>query len=148
MLHPDDPYLQRTIQELAAYEEDLWYHLEHVSQLPSAIGLTILSGFLEQACQSQHVSNILIGRAGIQRLPRAWVLQHIEQQAEPLLQLDDDWEYLRLIEVYWSLDKALVQNLAHRALQSTNHAVREVGQDCLKKLADPVAKLAVNYWET
>jgi hypothetical protein len=76
------------------------------------------------------------------------VLQHIERLAEPFLQLDDDWEYIRLIEVYWTLDKALVQKLAYRALQSANYNVREVGQDCLDKLVDPATKFDAHYWET
>jgi hypothetical protein len=117
------------------YQKDLWKHLERVSQLEPESGDAVLSYLLELACQSQHTGNIERGRKALLRLPRDWVLQHIERVAEPLLQLNDEWEYRRLLEVYEHLDKELVQKLVYRGLTSQNPEIRETAADYRESLA-------------
>jgi len=116
MINPNNPYVQRIIDKVNSYQENLWDNFEQVPLLETRIGHRILQDFIELACQSQHIGNIEIGRYGILALPRGWVLQHIEILAEPLLQSEDEWEYRRLIEVYWSLDKDLTRKLAKQGL--------------------------------
>jgi hypothetical protein len=134
MKPPVNLYTERTIQWLNAYEENLWFNLERVPQLGPEVGKAVLSGFLEQACQAQHIGNIEIGRYGIQAIPREWVLQHIEDLAESLLQTEDEWEYRRLLEVYYSLDKTLARKLALRAISNLNPDIKEAGKDFLEQL--------------
>jgi hypothetical protein len=131
---PVNLYTERTIQQLNAYEENLWFHLERVPQLSPEVGKAVLSGFLEQACQAQHIGNIEIGRYGILAIPREWVLQHIEDLAESLLQTEDEWEYRCLFEVYYSLDKTLARKLALRAISNLNPDIKEAGKDFLEQL--------------
>ena len=95
----------------------------------------LLKGSLELACQAQRIDNIEAGRQGILSLSRPWVLKHIEQVAEPLVQLNEEWEYRRLLEVYMSLDPNLVQQLVERALKNENREIQEVGQDFLDILS-------------
>ena len=147
ILKPDNPYLQSTIDKINSYQEGLWNNLEQVPQLEPYIGQKILSDFLEQACQSQHIGNIEIGRYGIFTLPRQWVLKHIGELAEPILHSEDSWEYRRLIEVYWHLDKELVQKLAKRGVKSQNLDIQEAGKECLEKLANPETNQIGNYWD-
>jgi hypothetical protein len=64
----------------------------------------VLSYFLELACQAQNMLNIELGRASLVTLPRKWLLEKIEAAAKPLLDTNDEWEYRRLLEVYWKLD--------------------------------------------
>lgn len=134
MKPPINPFTERTIQWLNGYEENLWFNLERVPQLESEAGKAILSGFLEQACQCQHIGNIEIGQYGILTIPKEWVLQHIEHLAEPLLQAEDEWEYRRLFEVYYILDKSLARKLALRATNNPNPDIKEAGQDFSKQL--------------
>ncbi len=134
MNRPVNLYTERTIQRLNAYEENLWFHLERVPQLDPEAGKAVLSEFLELACQAQHIDNIEIGRYGILAIPRGWVLQHIEDLAEPLLQTDDEWEYRRLFEVYYSLDRTLARKLAMRMMGTTTPDIQESGQDFLEQL--------------
>lgn len=67
----------------------------------------------------------------IRRLPREWVLAHIQSAAEPLLAEADEEHYRRLIELYAELDRHLADSLARRAAASTNGDVREVGEEFL-----------------
>lgn len=147
-LNPDNPFLRRTVAQINSYEENLWENLDRVPSLAPEVGEAILRTFLEQACLCQNIGNISTGRYGIKALPEEWVLAHIDTLAEPLLQeATDDWEYRRLLEVYWGLDRSLVQKLASRGIDSPNADIREAAQECLGKLADPTLNQEMNYWE-
>jgi hypothetical protein len=82
---------------------------------------------------------IQVARDMILSLPRQWVVEHIEREAEPLLVASDAKygfeEYRRLLELYEQLaDRELLTRLAHRAEQHPDEDVREAGADFLAKL--------------
>jgi hypothetical protein len=94
-----------------------------------------------------------LGRTALWAIPRTWLLDHIEAAAEPLLQLEEDWEYRRLIELYWHLDIPLVRRLAIHGLASQNSDIREAASECLEKLTqhrlnDVQGQPEFDYWET
>ncbi len=119
---------------LNSYHPDLLVRPELIEQLEFAQGQEILSEFIELACQCQNIRNIELGRAGIWMLPKKWVLEYIEKVAEPMLQQGDEWEYLRLIEVYWHIDRSLVKRLAMRCLDCDDSEIQELGKECLAEL--------------
>jgi hypothetical protein len=67
----------------------------------------------------------------ILRLPRAWLLSQVERHAEPLLADGGDEEYRALLGLYARIDPALALNLARRAAQHADSAVKEAGEDYL-----------------
>jgi hypothetical protein len=73
-------------------------------------------------------------RCVILSLPKDWLLDHIEEAAEPILRKGDDQEYRCLLELYTHIDPELTKKLAQRALASKDPSVREVGQEYLQKL--------------
>jgi ribosomal 50S subunit-associated protein YjgA (DUF615 family) len=42
---------------------------------------------------------------------RTWLLERLEEASKSLLDANDEWEYRRLLDVYWKLDEGLVRNL-------------------------------------
>ena len=132
MVNPDSPYFRRMVEWVNSFGEDLWDNLERVPYLEPHIGEALLNGFIELAYQCQNIGNILSGRQGILSLPRHWVIEHIEELAEPILQTDDDWEWRRLIEVYDGLDKNLAKKFALRAISHPNSEIKEVGEDYIE----------------
>jgi hypothetical protein len=126
---PLDPRMQRTLDWLNQYQPDLWNHLDRVPHLGQPAGREILAGFLRLACQCQHVGNILIGRHGITAVPRPWVREHIEEVAGQTLNLEDEWEYRRLLEVCQMLDPQLLRHFVERGLASPDEYVREAAED-------------------
>jgi hypothetical protein len=81
------------------------------------------------ACQAQNAGRIVAGREQVLALPRAWVLERIEQVAVEALDLSDYWEYLRLLELAELLDERLVQRFVTLGLDSGDPDVREAAQD-------------------
>jgi hypothetical protein len=80
---------------------------------------------LGQACQRSSPSANRAGWRGILDLPRDWALRHLEPFAERELDLEDEWEYRRLLEVCALLDRGLLERFIRRGLTSANPEVRE-----------------------
>src|SRR5579884_430531 len=95
-------------------------------EMPS---LEALKAAVSQACQPSSAPNIIMGRAEVFAMLRAWVLAHIEQAAYETLNLTDEWEYRRLLELFQQLDNSLVQRLIARGLTSPDADIREAAED-------------------
>lgn len=128
-------YQLRYRQYMNSFGRDLWEHPEVVPSLEPGKRDAVIAYLLELACQSQNVENIQLGRAVILSLPHPWIVESIEAYAEPLLRLDDEWEYRRLGELYERLDTNLLRRLAMRGLESRVHEIREAAQDFLEWLS-------------
>lgn len=129
-----DPYEESYRRQMDTFQEGLWAHIDAVPSLEPATRGTAVRYLLELACQSQNVQNIMLGRKAILSLPRDWLLLNIERYAEPLLQLEDEWEYRRLAEIYEQLGRDLARHLALRGLASQDGGIREAAQDLVRRL--------------
>jgi hypothetical protein len=71
-------------------------------------------------------------------LPHDWVLAHIEDVAEPLLQSDDDrydYAYDLLLALYMKIDQRLARGLAERASEHPLPIIQHIGQQYVKEIA-------------
>ncbi len=84
---------------------------------------------LINACQASYVPNIEKGRKEIISLPRKWVLDNIHCIATDMLDLSDEWEYRRLLELYDLLHRQLVIKLIELGINSNNEDVQEAAND-------------------
>ena len=128
------PHDEQYRRQMDRFEADLWQDLARVPTLQADAAEAVVTYLLELACRSAHIRPITIGREALVALPRAWLLARIERLAEPLVALHDEWEYRRLLEVLWLIDRRLVWNLAHRGLDSTDAGISEAAGDFLGKL--------------
>lgn len=67
----------------------------------------------------------------IHRLPREWVVERVEAEAEPQLAEGTYDEYRRFLELYSELDPNLTLRLARRAAAHPDPDIREAGEDYL-----------------
>ena len=79
---------------------------------------------------------VMEARALIKRLPREWLIDNIEENAECALTYGDYTEYGRIGYLYLSLDRDLAYRLAQRALAHPDPDVQEVGRDIMSELND------------
>lgn len=126
-LNPD--YLKKCIQHLDKISSGVWDDLSTVPALQDSQSHAIVAEFLECACQSQNTANIQIGRHGLSHIPRRWILQNIELIADSVLDIDDEWEFCRLLEVYQLLDQELSQRLIQRGQIHPKEEIREATGD-------------------
>jgi hypothetical protein len=67
--------------------------------------------------------------------PHDWLLEHIEEMAERLLENGSYEEYRCLLELYIRIDNDLTQRLIDRALQQDDLDIIEAGEDFQKLLS-------------
>lgn len=84
---------------------------------------------MEDACTAQSVRVIERGRAAVLAMPRQWVLEKIEQAAAAALDLNNEWEYRRLLELFQQMDHALARRLIDRGIGGPNAEIREAAAD-------------------
>lgn len=79
-------------------------------------------------------SDIDLVRKCILSLSRPWLKTRIEKVAEPILQEGTEEEYRRLLELYRSIDRKLVERLAKRAIEHPDPDIQEAGEDFMEYL--------------
>ena len=68
-------------------------------------------------------------------MPRAFLIDRIERIASVCLDLEDSWEYRRLLELYAILDSKLASRLAEAGVGDKDSDIREAAIDYLKDSA-------------
>lgn len=81
------------------------------------------------ACTPQNAHRIVQGREAVLALPRDWVLQHLQAVATQVLDLSDDWEYRRLLELARLLDAELTARLVAIGIGHDDPDVRDAAED-------------------
>ena len=107
--------------------------VEKIDELPLAIGKKILSEILETGCKAQNEANIMLGRRTAKRLPRYWLFDHLEEVALSSIDIDDEWEYRRLIELIQEAEPKLMKKFIELGLSSKGAEIREAAEDYMEK---------------
>ena len=81
--------------------------LDRIDKLPDSAGKMIVNTLLEEACQSQHIGKITAARKAMLTLPRAWLSGVLPDAIGEAVDLSDEWEYRRLIELLRELKSDL-----------------------------------------
>ena len=120
--------------KLDSFHLGLSDNMAMITSLEKGKATAVLAYLLELACQAQSIYNIGLGRNSLMAIPRDWLLERIEQVAEPLIQRDQEYEFRRLLELYELLDAGLLRRVAERGRLSHNREIREAAEDFLEKL--------------
>lgn len=84
---------------------------------------------IQLACQPQNAHRIVAGRQQVLAMPRDWVLQSLENLVNECLDLTDQWEYRRLLELAQELDADLVKRLVQLGHASNDEDIQEAARD-------------------
>ena len=68
-------------------------------------------------------------------LPHDWLITHIEEVAEPILQSSDEFDFRQIFQLYLEVDRAMAARLAEKAINHSDEYIREVGRDFLEILS-------------
>jgi hypothetical protein len=75
-----------------------------VRSLDEKTGLQVLEFLLESVCGSQSIEANRLGTECIAALPRRWLAPRIREAALRRINLDDDYEFRRLLDLFEHLD--------------------------------------------
>src|SRR6516165_9673291 len=108
------PYLEQLEKRLHAVSPGIYQRLPDLDQLPKSKALEVVVILLTNACQSQNEENIRLGRNGLEAIPPSWLQTILPEAIEKSLNLDDEWEYRRLLEVIHDLLPELLPGYVNR----------------------------------
>jgi len=123
------PYDRLTRQRLEEIEPGLSANFALVSSLAADKAEMALKYALELACQATHIRPITLGRECLLEADRAWLVDRVERVADACLDLRDEWEFRRLLEVYQALGGSMLSRLVGRGLKSDNPDIVEAAKD-------------------
>lgn len=101
------------------------------SQQSAAIQYRVFESLLSDCTLQRSAAS---AHRAMLKLPRDWVLSHIERASQPILEREDYYDYLLLGGLFRDLGPQLLRNLAQWALNSRDADLRELGRDYLDSL--------------
>ena len=116
-------------RQLDSLSADVSNHLDELCERPQSVREDIVTTLLKYACQSQRISNITLARKALSRIPRPCLSAVLEESIEKGVDLTDDWEYRRLLELLRDLNSDLVSTYVSRGLTSEDAEIREAAED-------------------
>ncbi|MGB4773729.1 MAG: hypothetical protein WBP45_01030 [Daejeonella sp.] len=130
VLHPEDPYIKESANQVNDFYPDLWYQLDNCIELIGDDGSRKLLSFALDHFGCSHSSNIEIGRYIIYYMPREWILTNIHDLVKEHPELDDSWMFLRTLEMYALLDSdKLLDKLLKSGRENSSAAILEIIED-------------------
>ena len=135
-----DPYAIAVRRRLEEFHTGLSADLNALPSLPRATALGVLRYLLEVSCQAQHIGNINAGRRVFAMAPRQWLLATLPEVVD-VLDLNDEWEFRRYVELTSFLDPQCAEHVVHQALTSERPDIREAARD----MAGHCGEFAQNY---
>jgi hypothetical protein len=105
-----DPFTADLDRKIDSVYPNASGRLDRIDELPDSAGKAIVNILLEQACESQHIGSIMSARKALQILPRAWLSRMLRDAIGETVDLADEWEYRRLVELLRELDPSLFES--------------------------------------
>jgi hypothetical protein len=127
------PYLEQLTWQLDAIVPGVYDRLQELDRLPETSRKAVLGTLLDYACKSQNCANIQPAREAIARIPQRTLTQILEPAINTYLDIDDEWEYRRLLELLKDRDPHLLARYVDRGLVAGNLEVREAAQDFVSR---------------
>ena len=111
------------------FHTGLWRQPDLIVSLSDDLATNVLRYLLALACECQNMANIGLGRRTLSAMPADWLTLRIHPVAESELDLTDDWECRRLIELYSLIDSQLALTFAKSCAESANPEIAAAGSD-------------------
>ncbi len=131
-----DRYTRQVFDIIDEISPKISKNLGTVTQLPESIGVKILSVIISYACQPQNIGLILIARKIFKKIQPEWVNNYIDKAIEMRLNLQEEWEYRRLMELLSASIPELpgkLEKYITLGLASSNVEVKEAAEDFKEK---------------
>lgn len=108
--------------------------LHRLGEFPDSVQQDIVTILLRQACESQNVGNIVLARQAIATIPQPCVSRVLEAAIHKGVDLTDEWEYRRLLELLREIKSERLSTFITLGLTSNDAEIREVADDFQRSL--------------
>lgn len=125
----NSPFSMQLSSMLTSIHPLAYERLEQLDHLPEKTKEKVVGLLLQGACQSQHIGNIQAARDAIARIPRDWLRKVLPQSIEKNVNVEDEWEYRRLLELLKETAPDLMLSFVDHGLASKDPALHEAAED-------------------
>jgi hypothetical protein len=125
----ENPFMNALCQKIDRLHAGASERLDRIDELPSSASKMIVNILLQEACQSQHVGAITSARRVMRTLPPLWLSSVLHAAIEETVDLDDEWEYRRLIELLKELKSGLLAYYLDYGLASGSSTIHDAATD-------------------
>ena len=97
-------FKQKTEEErLSDSIDEFWKgglsQISDLHKIPNEIGLEVLKIIMSTACHRQNIAPIELANEVIRKVDREWLRKNMIVAAEEIVCFEDDWDYIRLLEM-------------------------------------------------
>ncbi len=126
-----NPYELQIRKALDNLLPNAYKNIKNIENFPIEIGKNILFILMKYACQSQNLSVIMLGRNKIKEIPLVWLTVYFFEVSDATIDFEDDWEYLRLLELVQEVIPEFLSVFINKGLISDNVEIQEAAKDFL-----------------
>jgi hypothetical protein len=100
-----------------------------LDELPDLVQQDVVTRLLSRACQSQNDANIVLARQAIAAIPQPCISRVLERSIRRGVDLADEWEFRRLLELLREINSDQLSALITFGLASNDADIREAAED-------------------
>ena len=125
----NNPFMNDLCRKINSLHPGAVDQLDRIDELPDSTRKMLVNILLKAACQSQNVGNITSARKMMLRIPPAWLASALHDAIEAVVDLNDEWEYRRLIELLKELKSELLIHYLDYGMAVGSSAIYEAAMD-------------------
>lgn len=121
-----EEYFYKELDDISGFRHE---DIKNLDRYPVETAELVLKKLLGFACQAQNEANIVLGRKKIMEIDESWLRCHVTGCAENGLDLSDEWEYRRFVELILLAVPDLKESVLALGENSDNPEIRETADD-------------------
>jgi len=122
-------YEQNMIDEIDAILPGAFEHLEEISSVDPERAFRICAVILGYCCVATNDGAIRSGRKAFKKLPSEWLVVNLPSIITQTINLEDEWDYRRLLEVLRESNNTLLGAYITKGLNSSDVEINEAARD-------------------
>ena len=109
--------------------KDIYFNACEIIELDDDTASDIVGELVSWACQPTNITPITIARDCLKQFPEQWVSPKIKQTAHRYIDISDDWDYRRLLELCRLISPQLLKWALGLGENSENPDITEAVDD-------------------
>ena len=126
-MHPYEEAIAKSINKIA--NKEIYFSVYEIMALPDDTASEIVGELVSWACASTNIMPITLGRNCLKQFPVEWVSPKIKQTVFRFININDDWDYRRLLELCKLISTDLLKWAITLGANSTNPDIIEAVDD-------------------
>lgn len=136
-MHPYEKAIADSINIIA--NKEIYFRTSEIMALSEETASEVVGKLISWACQPTNIMPITIARNCLKQFPIEWVSLKIKQTVFRFIDITDDWDYRRLLELCELISLDLLKWAIELNEKSTNSDIAEAVDDFNERLQAKIA---------